>query len=31
MDISAESLADPATAAKYLRSSYYDYYWFRTE
>ena len=30
--IAAESLADPATAAKYLKSSTYDnYYWFRTE
>jgi hypothetical protein len=30
-DISAESLADPATAAKYLKSTYNNYYWFRTE
>ena len=30
-NISAESLADPATAAQYLRLSYYDYYWHRTE
>ena len=32
-DIAAESLADPATAAKYLRSlAYYgNYYWYRTE
>lgn len=28
--ISATDLADPATAAKYLRSTYYDYYWHRT-
>ena len=30
-NISAESLADPATAAGYLKSTYRDYYWFRTE
>ena len=30
-DIAAEYLADPATAAKYLKSAYYNYYWFRTE
>ena len=30
-DITAESLADPATAAQYLRSNYLYYYWFRTE
>ena len=30
-DITAESLADPATAAEYLKSTYLYYYWFRTE
>ena len=29
--IAAESLADPATAAQYLRWTYEEYYWFRTE
>lgn len=27
--ISADSLADPATAATYLESGYYNYYWFK--
>ena len=30
-DISAESLAAPATAAEYLKSTYNNYYWYRTE
>ena len=30
-DISVESLSDPSTAAECLRSTFYDYYWFRTE
>ena len=29
--ISADSLSDASTAAGYLRSSYRNYYWFRTE
>ena len=29
--ISATSLADPATAATYLKSTYYKYYWHRSE
>ena len=30
-NISAEYLADPATAAEYLKSTYYNYDWYRTE
>ena len=29
--ISASKLSNTATAAEYLKSTYYDYYWFRTE
>ena len=31
MAIAAESLADPAPAAQYLKSTYLSYYWYRTE
>ncbi|MBE6699860.1 MAG: hypothetical protein E7584_06460 [Ruminococcaceae bacterium] len=30
-DISAGDLSDPAIAADYLKSTYYDYFWYRTE